>query len=142
MFDKNLFSFGINNRENDITIDELDENLCTFKKDEQVIKAFTPGEIVSTINGCTFALLAMKRSKIIAFISVTAYGNMWEIQHICGSSNERGLGGKLLDKLIEITQIYTKPIVLYGLGIKEGSRMLYLKKGFKLIDGSYQLTLN
>jgi hypothetical protein len=53
---------------------------------------------------------------------------MWEIQHICGSSYERGIGSKLLDKLIEITQKYTNPIILYGLGIKEGSRMLYIKK--------------
>ena len=38
---------------------------------------------------------------------------------------------KLLDKLIEITQVYEKPIIIYGVGIPTGARNVYMRKGFR-----------
>ena len=111
-----------------ITIEDLDNNLCR--------KVFDNNLIMNAISECSFVLY-YKDEKIKGILCVTVYGNMWEISYICVSPVKKGLGSRLIDKLKNIASTYKSPIILYGLGLYEGSQKLYEKNGF--IDNTFEV---
>jgi hypothetical protein len=129
-YERDFSQYGIMTREKQIEISDVDKNLCSVIKDGSIKQIFDLNSVIDSINETTFSLLISKKSKIKAVISITVYGAMWEMTYVCGTANEKGLGSKLLTKLIKITELYEKPITIYGVGIPAGARKVYLSKGF------------
>jgi len=96
-------------------------------------------DFIGSIEESNFLLYIEDETKIVAALTVIMYGNMWEISYIC--SLKKGSGTILINILKGIAAQF-KPVTLYGLGIHEGSRKLYIKNEFENIDNSYRYTIN
>jgi hypothetical protein len=142
-YEKDMSVYNLLNRKEHVNLEELDESLCAVKSGSKINSIFKLNDIVSSINDCDFSLLVNKDKKIIAILSIVIYGNMWEINYLCGSYKERGLGGNLLKKLKQVANEYDKPITIYAVGIPSAAKHVYLKSGFNpdLNSDGYQYTV-